>query len=144
MATLAACWNSIPGNPELAKFQDRKKAVARIWKAIQPLAEKAEPGDPEAEPKKPTKGAKPAKKATPARKVTKKSAGKATEHSNKKAEVIAMMMRAKGVTLAGIMQATSRQAHTIRGFVSILGSKSGEKIESSKSASGERTYRIAK
>ncbi len=31
-------WNSIPGNTEVKKFADRKKAVARIWKAIQPLA----------------------------------------------------------------------------------------------------------
>ncbi len=32
----------------------------------------------------------------------------------------------------------------IRGFVSILGSKGGEKIESSKNAAGERTYKIGK
>jgi hypothetical protein len=95
-----------------------------------------------AKPKNATKGAKPAKKATPAKKVAKKTGGKATERNNKKAEVIAMMKRAKGVTLAEIMQATGWQAHTIRGFVSILGSKAGEKIESSKSASGERTYPI--
>lgn len=55
-----------------------------------------------------------------------------------------MMKRAKGVTLAEIAELTGWQNHTIRGFVSILGSKGGEKIESSKSAAGERTYRIAK
>jgi hypothetical protein len=32
----------------------------------------------------------------------------------------------------------------VRGFVSILGSKGGEKIESSKNADGERLYKIAK
>jgi hypothetical protein len=68
----------------------------------------------------------------------------ATERSNKQAEVIAMMKRAKGATLAEIMEATGWQAHTVRGFVSILGSKGGEKNESSKNAAGERTYRIAK
>jgi Protein of unknown function (DUF3489) len=47
-------------------------------------------------------------------------------------EVIAMMKRAKGVTLAQIREATGWQAHTVRGFVSILGSKGGEKIESSR------------
>jgi hypothetical protein len=36
------------------------------------------------------------------------------------------------------------QAHTVRGFVSIIGSKGGEKIESSKNAAGERTYKIRK
>ena len=65
-------------------------------------------------------------------------------HSNKKADVIAMMKRPKGVTLAEIMEATSWQAHTVRGFISILGSKGGEKIESSKNSAGERTYRFAK
>ena len=55
-----------------------------------------------------------------------------------------MMKRAKGVTLAEIMETTGWQPHTVRGFVSILGSKGGEKIESSKNAAGERSYRIAK
>jgi Protein of unknown function (DUF3489) len=88
-----------------------------------------------------TKKAKPAKKPARAR----KAAGKPnTERANKKAEVIAMMKRAKGATLAEIMAATDWQAHTVRGFVSILGSKGGEKIESSKNAAGERTYKIAK
>jgi Protein of unknown function (DUF3489) len=54
------------------------------------------------------------------------------------------MKRAKGVTLAEIMEATSWQAHTVRGFVSILGSKGGLKIESSKNAAGERSYHIPK
>ena len=55
-----------------------------------------------------------------------------------------MIKRAKGATLAEIMKATGWQAHTVRGFVSILGSKGGEKVESSKSAWGERTYKITK
>jgi hypothetical protein len=82
-------------------------------------------------PKKEAKTARPRKDAAEAR-------------SNKKAEVIAMMKRAKGATLAEIMETTSWQAHTVRGFVSIVGSKGGEKIESSKNAEGERSYRIAK
>jgi predicted transcriptional regulator len=55
-----------------------------------------------------------------------------------------MMQRAKGATLTEIMEATGWQRHTVRGFVSILGSKGGEKIDSSKNAAGERTYKIAK
>src|ERR1700730_2933371 len=31
-------WNSIPGQTPVKKFQDRKKAIARIWSAVQPLA----------------------------------------------------------------------------------------------------------
>ena len=66
------------------------------------------------------------------------------DRTNKKAEVIEMMKRAKGATLPEIMKATGWQPHTVRGFVSILGSKGGEKIESSKNAAGERTYKIGK
>jgi hypothetical protein len=91
--------------------------------------------------RKPAKKTKSAKK--PAR--TKKAAAKPkSDRANKKAEVIAMMKRAKGATLAEIMKATGWQPHTVRGFVSILGSKGGEKIESSKNAAGERTYKIGK
>jgi hypothetical protein len=53
-----------------------------------------------------------------------------------------MMRRAKGATLGEIVAATGWQKHTIRGLVSTLGSQGGMKIESAKSASGERTYRI--
>jgi hypothetical protein len=96
---------------------------------------------------KPKGGRKPAKKAKAAKKTprTKKPAAKPKAgRTNKKAEVIAMMKRAKGVTLAEVMKVTGWQAHTVRGFVSILGSKGGETIESSKNASDERTYRIIK
>ena len=51
------------------------------------------------------------------------------------------MKRAKGATLAQIVEATGWQKHTIRGFVSLLGSKGGEKIESSKNAAGESALR---
>jgi hypothetical protein len=89
----------------------------------------------------PAKKAKPAKKAGRAWKPASKPKA---DRANKKAEVIAMMKRAKGATLAEIMAATEWQAHTVRGFVSILGSKGGEKIESSKNAAGDRTYKIGK
>jgi len=88
-----------------------------------------------------TKKANPPKKAAMAKKPASKPA---PERSDKKAEVIALMKRAKGATLAEIMAATKWQAHTVRGFVSILGSKGGEKIDSSKNAAGERTYKIGK
>ena|SRR5437763_381291 len=106
----------------------------------------SENGKPAPETAKP-KGARKAKKAKSAKKAAraKKAAAKPkTDRTNKKAEVIAMMKRAKGATLAEIMKATDWQPHTVRGFVSILGSKGGEKIESSKNAAGERTYKIAK
>ena len=138
-------WNSISGNRQVNKFADRKKAVARIWAAIQPIAERAVASQPqEPKPAKSAKATKPAKKAKPTKKAAGKKTGDKDERSNKKAEVIAMMKRAKGATLAQIVEATGWQKHTIRGFVSLLGSKGGEKIESSKSTAGDRTYRIVK
>jgi hypothetical protein len=66
----------------------------------------AQPSEPETKPKKPARRARPAKKpkaSTKAKPAAKKSgANPAAERSNKKAEVIAMMKRAKGVTLAEI------------------------------------------
>ena len=91
--------------------------------------------------RKAAKKAKPAKKAGRAEKAAAKPKANGT---NKKAEVIAMMKRAKGATMDEIVKATGWQKHTVRGFVSILGSKGGEKIESSKNAAGERTYKIGK
>jgi hypothetical protein len=85
----------------------------------------------------------PKKEAEPARRPAAKKAP-AEPRTNKKAAVVALMKRAKGVSLAEIVEATGWQKHTVRGFVSILGSKGGEKIESEKNAAGERSYRIAK
>jgi hypothetical protein len=139
-------WNGIPGQTPVKKFQDRKKAVARVWSAIQPLAGNGQPEEAAAaKPVLPRQAGKPTKKGKAARKGTGRQAGdKASVRSNKKAQVIAMMKRAKGATLAEIMEATGWQKHTVRGFVSILGSKGGQSIESSKNAAGERTYQIGK
>jgi Protein of unknown function (DUF3489) len=146
MSRFVEIWNGIPGQSPVKKFQDRKKAIARVWAAIQPLAGNGQPDEAEAAtPEPPRKGGKPAKKAKAAKKAPgKPTDDKASDRSNKKAEVIAMMKRAKGATLAEIMEATGWQKHTVRGFVSILGSKGGQSIESSKNAAGERTYKITK
>src|SRR5271166_2411743 len=70
--------------------------------------------------RKPTRKAKPAKKAGRAKKPASKPKA---DRVSKKAEVVAMMKRAKGATLTEIMKATGWQPHTVRGFVSIQGNK---------------------
>jgi hypothetical protein len=93
------------------------------------------------------KGAKaPRPRRTPSRQPRRDRGKKGTkeERSNKKAEVIAMMRRAKGATLVEVVESTGWRKHTVRGFVSLLGSKGGLKIESAKNVAGERSYRIAK
>ena len=82
-----------------------------------------ENGAPAAETEQPKTKRRPGKKAKAAKKsrTAKKTPSKPKpERANKKAEVIALMKRAKGATLAEIVKATGWQARTVRGFVSIL------------------------
>jgi hypothetical protein len=146
VSRLVDTWNSFAGVAPfdelkpVKKFTSRGAAVARIWKAIARLSQD---GAQQAADVAPTKG-KSKKSATKTPRRARAQKGATEARSNKKAEVIAMMKRAKGVTLAEVMEVTNWQAHTVRGFVSILGNKRGEKIESTKNAAGERSYRIAK
>jgi len=148
MSRLVDTWNSFAGVAPfddlkpVKKFTNRRAAVARIWQAVARLSPDSAQPAPDVAPAKGKSKKSPVKTAGRAR--AQKSAKGAEERSNKKAEVIAMMKRAKGVTLSEIVEATGWQKHTVRGFVSILGSKGGQKIESLKNAAGERSYRIAK
>jgi Protein of unknown function (DUF3489) len=92
------------------------------------------------------KGERKANKARSGKKGrAKKAASKPKDdRTNKKEEVIAMMKRPKGATLPEIMKAPGWQAHTVPGFVSILGSKVGEKIESSKNAAGRTDVQLSR
>jgi hypothetical protein len=98
---------------------------------------------------KPAAAAKP-KKATPP-----KTAAKAPKAAEPKAEgvrqgskteiILNLLRRAKGATLAEIMEATAWQAHSCRGFISgTLGKKMGLTVKSEKREDGTRVYSIAK
>jgi Protein of unknown function (DUF3489) len=143
---LVDTWNSFAGVTPfdglkpVKKFTSRKAAVTRIWQAIQRLSPDAAPQAADVAPTRAKSKKSPAK--APRRARAQKDA--AESGANKKADVIALMKRAKGATLAEIMELTGWQPHTVRGFVSILGSKGGQKVESSKNAAAERSYRIAK
>jgi Protein of unknown function (DUF3489) len=142
---LVEIWNSFAGVAPfdelkpVKRFTSRDTAVSRIWAAVQRLlpdgAEAARDGA--AVKDKSKKSA-----ARSSRRVTARMGGE--DRGSKKVEVVAMLKRSKGATLAEIMKVTGWQAHTVRGFVSILGSKGAQRIESSKNSSGERSYRIAK
>jgi hypothetical protein len=65
------------------------------------------------------------------------------EHS-KQATVISMLQRPEGATIAQICEATSWQAHTVRGtFAGAFKKKLGLNITSDKTQGGTRTYRVA-
>ncbi len=91
--------------------------------------------------KRAQKGVKKAGRAKPEKAV---AARKPREGGSKKAEVIALLRRAKGASPAQIQKLTGWQKHTVRGFISLLGSQGGLKTISSRTEAGERIYRIAK
>ena len=76
-----------------------------------------------------------------AKKVATASATKPPADS-KGAHILELIGRAKGATLAEIMQATSWQAHSVRGFLSTAAKKHRFKIASARNEAGERTYKV--
>jgi hypothetical protein len=143
-------WNSFAGiSPftdltPVKKFTNRKVAVERIWEAIQVLSanvgEQASPAAPAKSRR--NKGANQAKRRRTARTAGKNAVNPAGDGS-KKSDVIDLMRRAQGATLAEIMELTGWQAHTVRGFVSgTLIKKLSLNVESFRSDEKERTYRV--
>jgi hypothetical protein len=152
---LVELWNSFAGVAlftdckPVKKFENRDKAVARIWATIQRLGNTIAPKPPQEAPSvaetkksgkpKAAKGAQPTSKGR-ATESKKAETGKSREGTHK-AEVIAMMQRKAGATLEDIVKATGWQKHTVRGFISILGGKGGMKINSSRrEGDGARVY----
>ena len=151
---LVAVWNGLPGVEPVKSSRSAKIAASRIWERIQGLGEAAKPkeerkakGGAPAAKGAPAK-AKATKKATAAKKAPKgKKAAKAQEtagprEGSKTAQVVAMLQRKNGATLAEIMDKMGWQKHTVRGFMAGAMKKAGYTVESFKSDKGERTYRI--
>jgi hypothetical protein len=61
----------------------------------------------------------------------------------KKAVILAMLRGPEGATLGQIIEVTNWQPHTVRGFISgAVGKQLGLKVESTRTETGERRYRI--
>ena len=145
-------------------FKSTKTAVSRIWTRIQSLGEAAKPKAAIAKPKpskkakrgaqaakgapakgKASKKATAAKNAPKAKKSAKAQDAGAPREGSKTAAILALLHRAKGATLAEIMETASWQAHSVRGFISgTLGKKMGLAVKSEKRDDGTRVYSIAK
>jgi hypothetical protein len=116
------------------------------------VAEQGAPVAPEkAAPKKAAsqkKGApKSQKRAKGAKAAAPKKGAKAPESAGpregtKTAQVVAMLQRKNGATLAEIMEKMGWLRHTVRGFMAGTMKKAGYAVESFKSDKGDRTYRI--
>jgi hypothetical protein len=91
-----------------------------------------------AKPKKAT----PAKEAAKSTKAAKAKESAAPREGTKTAQVVAMLQRKNGASLAEIMEKMGWQKHTVRGFMAGAMKKAGYTVESFKSDKGERTYRI--
>jgi hypothetical protein len=103
---LVEVWNSFAGAvpfddlKPVRKFTDRKSAIARIWAALQRLAPAAAPQVPDVAPEK----ASPRKEAAKTKARAKgQNQAPAARDGSKKAEVLEMMRRKDGATLAEIM-----------------------------------------
>jgi len=90
----------------------------------------------------PKKG-KAGKKASPAKKAPKAAKEKGTRDGSKAAQVLDLLKRPDGATLAELMKSTGWQAHSVRGFLSgTISKKLGLAVTSAKIEDGERTYSI--
>jgi hypothetical protein len=83
-----------------------------------------------------------AKNAPKAQKAAKAQESAGPRDGSKTAQVVAMLKRKNGATLAEIMTAMGWQRHTVRGFMAGAMKKAGYEVESFKPEGGERTYRI--
>jgi hypothetical protein len=116
LARLVAIWNALPGTTAINKFQDRKRAVQRLWTAFNQL-----PVDPEP--------------------VT---ASRDPRAGSKQARVIGLLQRPEGATIDEMAAAMGWQRHTVRGLISgALKKRLGLQVTSEKTERG-RLYRTAR
>ncbi len=159
---LVEVWNSFAGVAPfdglkaVKKFTDRATGTNRIWQAIQklaPAAEQAAQDAPEAaaattetipapDAPKTKKGAKGAKVAKAAKGAKEAKPKREAREGSKKAKVLDMLRREKGATNEEIQKAVGWQPHTVRGFLSLAGSKQGLKIKTIERENGGRAYKL--
>jgi Protein of unknown function (DUF3489) len=120
MKRLVEIWSRLPGVEPVTRFTDRRTAIARIWRALQPQTEK---------------GVKAARRDSRSRHRP------VFREGSKAAQVCSLLSRPQGATLNEIRSETGWQAHTVRGFISRNLSKQGRKVRSFE-REGERVYHL--
>jgi hypothetical protein len=104
MKHLVEIWNRLPGVEPVTRFTDRKTAIARIWRALQPQTDKR------------------------VAKAARRDSRTVFRAGSKAAQVCSLLSRPQGATLNEIRSETGWQAHTVRGFISRNLSKPGRKV----------------
>ncbi len=158
---VTAIWNGFAGTAgpfgdlkPVKQMRNRPYGLKRIWEAIQRLV----PADAASEPvapvvdtvevpkkvtrKKNTKIAKAAKTVTKRTAKVKKAVVTEVQKSTKRDDVVKLISRKHGASLAEISEKMGYKFHTIRGMISTLGSKHGLTIESFKDKTKGRCYRL--
>jgi hypothetical protein len=131
---------------EVSEPASQPEAIQETAAPAEPVATVDAPGanvaPAEVEPtQKPTR----AKKAPNVPKVAKPAQTESgPREGSKTAQVVAMLQREGGATLAEIMEKMAWQKHTVRGFMAGAMKKAGYAVESFKPEGGERSYRINK
>jgi hypothetical protein len=106
MKRLVEIWNHLPAVEPVARFTDRKTAIGRIWRALQPRAE--QPGQA-------------------ARVESQRRHRPVFREGSKAAQVYSLLGRPEGASLNEIQSETGWQAHTVRGLSrAICRSKAGK------------------
>jgi hypothetical protein len=159
---LVAVWNSLPGVTPAKSCKDPQSTANRIWKRIQGLGATEQPeqtANPKADQKakagaqsamgapakgKATQKAPAAKRAPRSKKAAQAQNTAAPRKGSKTAQVVSMLQRKSGATIAEIMKTMGWQRHTVRGFIAGAMRKAGYQVESFRPEGGERTYRINK
>jgi len=135
---LVQIWNAIPGVKPINRFTNRKIALDRIWKAIQPSGA--------VNTGRPKRGVREAAKRKRIQKARQNTAAvpesRKMREGSKTAVIVRLLQRPTGVTLKKLMAATGWQAHSVRGFISAGGKRRGLRVESSKRQDGQRVYQI--
>jgi hypothetical protein len=150
ISRLVEVWNSFAGVPPFGdlkpvkKFENREKATRRIWAAIQELELELAPAPAKHTPTPAMKAAPKAPRAAQVDALTADQAAtdaKAPREGSKQAVVVGMITQQGGATLGEIVAATGWQRHTVRGFISTLGKKTGLVITSTRRESDKaRVY----
>jgi hypothetical protein len=107
MRFLVTIWNRLPGQRPVTRFETRRRALDRLWREIQKLANHVpqsilDSATGKTEPKRP-------KIATPTHN---------TRPQSKADQLITLLRAPGGARLASLMEVTGWQAHTVRGFLS--------------------------
>jgi hypothetical protein len=115
---LVTIWNKLPEVKAITRFENRRVAAERIWRAIERVRQQwGNSGAP-----------RPREKAEP--------------RHNKTELIMGMLQQPSGATLKSLMEATQWQAHSVRGFLSGKLSKERGLLVKSLRREGERVYAL--